>query len=355
MSSSSVYRVIGLMSGTSLDGLDIACCTFSRDDSWHFELHEATTISYDELWRNRLRTAHTLGGMELAQLHVDLGMLHGAWVKGFMHEHAVQVDFIASHGHTIFHQPHLGMTHQIGSAPHIAAATGVDVIADFRTTDVAHGGQGAPLVPIGDLWLFGNYPMCLNLGGIANVSVKESLHMEAFDIGLCNMALNHYAEKLGVSYDRDGTLSREGSLNETLLQELNNIDFFKQPAPKSLGKEFWVNEFLPILEHSGLDAHDALRTITEHIAMQIGTTLCNREQGEILVTGGGAHNGFLMERITAHTQHRVVVPEKKIVDFKEAMIFAFLGALRLAGEPNALESVTGANRDSVGGAIYSAS
>jgi anhydro-N-acetylmuramic acid kinase len=355
MSSSNVYRAIGLMSGTSLDGLDIAWCTFKRDNRWHFELHEATTISYDELWRDRLRTAHTLSGMELAQLHVDLGKLHGAWVKEFMGEHSFHVDFIASHGHTIFHQPHLGTTLQISSPPHIAAATGVDVIADFRTTDVAHGGQGAPLVPIGDLWLFGNYPMCLNLGGIANVSVKESLHMEAFDIGLCNMALNHFAEKLGVVYDRDGALSRMGSVNESLLEQLNSLDFFKQPAPKSLGKEFWVNEFLPVVDRAVVNMHDALRTITEHIAIQIAEALRKREQGEILVTGGGAHNGFLMERIAAHTQHRVVVPEKKIVDFKEALIFAFLGALRMAGEPNALASVTGAKRDSVGGAIYSAS
>jgi anhydro-N-acetylmuramic acid kinase len=355
MSDSVTYQAIGLMSGTSLDGLDIAYCTFKRDDRWHFELHEATTISYDEHWRERLRTAHTLSGMDLTQLHVDLGILHGSWVKEFMQSHSCQVDFIASHGHTVFHQPHLGVTLQIGSAAHIAAAAGIDVIADFRTTDVAHGGQGAPLVPIGDLWLFGNYPMCLNLGGIANVSVKESLHMEAFDIGLCNMALNHYAEKLGVSYDRDGNLSRQGSLNEILLQQLNSLEFFKQPAPKSLGKEFWVNEFLPIVEHSGVNAHDALHTITEHIAIQIGAALTHREQGEMLVTGGGAHNGFLIERIAAHTQHRVVVPEKKIVDFKEALIFAFLGALRTAGESNALASVTGARRDSVGGAIYSAS
>jgi len=349
------YRAIGLMSGTSLDGLDIAYCTFKRDNRWHFKLQEATTISYDGNWRERLRSAHTLSGLELAQLHVNLGMLHGTWLMEFITAHALQVDFIASHGHTIFHQPQVGMTHQIGSASHIAAATGVDVIADFRTMDVALGGQGAPLVPIGDLWLFGNYPMCLNLGGIANVSVKESLHMEAFDIGLCNMALNHYAEKLGFVYDRDGALSRAGSVNEALLEQLNSFDFFKQPAPKSLGKEFWVNEFLPLMEHSGVGAHDALRTIIEHIAMQIGEALSKRERGEILVTGGGAHNGFLMERITKHMQHQVVVPEKKIVDFKEALIFAFLGALRMAGECNALASVTGANRDSVGGAIYSAS
>jgi anhydro-N-acetylmuramic acid kinase len=349
------YRAIGLMSGTSLDGLDIAYCSFKRDDHWHFELHEATTISYDEHWRERLRDAHALSGMELTRLHVDLGVLHGAWVKEFMQSRSIEVDFIASHGHTVFHQPQLGLTIQIGSAAHIVSATSVDVIADFRTTDVALGGQGAPLVPIGDLWLFGNYPMCLNLGGIANVSVKESLQMEAFDIGLCNMAINYYAEKLGVSYDHDGKLSREGTLNEVLLLQLNSLAFFNLSAPKSLGKEFWVNEFLPIVERSGVNVHDSLRTITEHIAIQIAAALCHREQGEILVTGGGAHNGFLMERIAAHTHHRVVVPEKKIVDFKEALIFAFLGALRMAGESNALASVTGARRDSVGGAIYSAS
>jgi anhydro-N-acetylmuramic acid kinase len=355
MSNLNEYRAIGLMSGTSLDGLDIAHCTFKRDDRWHFELHDATTISYDDHWRGRLLAAHTLTGLELAQLHVDLGVLHGSWVKDFMHGHSVQVDFIASHGHTVFHQPHLGMTHQIGSAAHIAAVTGVDVISDFRTTDVARGGQGAPLVPIGDLWLFGNYPMCLNLGGIANVSVKESLQIEAYDIGLCNMALNHYAEKQGVAYDRDGSISRAGSVNETLLAQLNNLDFFEQSAPKTLGKEFWINEFLPLVEASGVNTVDALRTITEHIAIQIASVLSKREKGELLVTGGGAHNGFLMERIVAYTQHHVVVPDKKIVDFKEALIFAFLGALRMAGESNALASVTGAKRDSVCGAIYSAS
>lgn len=348
------HRAIGLMSGTSLDGLDIAYCTFTREDRWHFELHAATTIAYADEWRERLRLAHTTSGLELAQLHVELGLLHGSWVKEFMLTHTLEVDFIASHGHTVFHQPHLGLTLQIGSAAHIASVTGVDVIADFRTTDVANGGQGAPLVPIGDLWLFGNYPMCLNLGGIANVSVKESLHMEAFDIGLCNMALNHYAEKLGVAYDRDGNLSRQGKVNDTLLHQLNELDFFKQSSPKSLGKEFWIGEFLPVVEQSELNVHDTLCTITEHIAIQIGAALSKREQGDMLVTGGGAHNGFLMERIAAHTHHHVVVPEKKIVDFKEALIFAFLGSLRMEGESNALASVTGAHKDSVGGAIYSA-
>jgi anhydro-N-acetylmuramic acid kinase len=354
MSNLNVYRAIGLMSGTSLDGLDIAYCTFTRDDRWNFELHEASTVSYNHEWRGKLRSAHTLSGLELAQLHADLGALHGEWVRDFVAAKALKIDFIASHGHTVFHQPQQGMTHQIGSAAHIAAATGVDVIADFRTTDVANGGQGAPLVPIGDLWLFGQYPMCLNLGGIANVSVKESLHIEAFDIGLCNIALNYYAEKLGAPYDRDGDFSKEGHVSEPLLEQLNNLAFYKQQGPKSLGREFWLSEFLPLVEQSKVNNHDALRTITEHIAVQIAHALNSREQGEMLVTGGGAHNRFLMARIAEHSSHNIVVPVKTIVDFKEALIFAFLGALRIAGESNALASVTGARRDSVGGAIYSA-
>jgi anhydro-N-acetylmuramic acid kinase len=348
------YQAMGLMSGTSLDGLDIAHCTFKRDEQWHFELHDTSTISYNEEWKERLRSAHLLSGIELAQLHVDLGRLHGAWVKSFIESNSINIDFIASHGHTIFHQPQLGMTYQIGSAAHIAAVTGVDVIADFRTTDVANGGQGAPLVPIGDLWLFGDYAMCLNLGGIANVSVKQSLQIEAFDIGLCNIALNHYAEKLGSAYDRDGVFSREGNLNEPLLERLNNLAFYKHSGPKSLGVEFWLNEVLPLIRQSGVNAKDALRTLTEHIAIQIGRALSGRESGEVLVTGGGAHNRYLMERIAMHSTHKIVIPEKRIVDFKEALIFAFLGALRMAGEPNALASVTGAKRDSVGGAVYSA-
>jgi anhydro-N-acetylmuramic acid kinase len=354
MSSRVSFNVLGLMSGTSLDGLDVVHCSFEWTDRWSFEIQTAETSSYDEVWRNRLANAHKLNGIELAVLHAELGKLHGDLVNRFIKTHAINADFIASHGHTVFHQPSLGVTVQIGSGPHIAAATGLDVVCDFRTKDVALGGQGAPLVPIGDLFLFGEYPLCLNLGGIANVSVKASLQVEAFDICLCNMALNYYAEKLGLPYDAEGKMARSGSVCEPLLDHLNSLTFFSQPAPKSLGKEFWLQEFLPVLECAEISDRDAMRTITEHIAIQINAATRSVPVANMFVTGGGAHNSFLVDRIKAHTIHKVVVPERKIVDFKEALIFAFLGVLRMRRQPNALASVTGAGRDNIGGAVYCA-
>ena len=354
MSDQQRYHAIGLMSGTSLDGLDVAYCSFAWGERWHFEILAAETIAYSDEWRERLSKAHALSGLELTALHVDLGKLHGDWVNQFVRQHQLQPNFIASHGHTVFHQPERGITLQIGSAPHIAAATGVDVVSDFRSMDVALGGQGAPLVPIGDVFLFGEYPLCLNLGGIANVSVKHSLQIEAYDISLCNIALNHFADKLGFAYDAEGKLARSGSVDQSLLEALNALAFFHQPAPKSLGKEFWIDSFLPVLESFGVSECDALRTITEHVAIQIGAATSSDEQGRMLITGGGAHNSFLIERIAAYTRHELVVPERPIVDFKEALIFAFLGVLRMNHQPNALTTVTGALHDSIGGAVYCA-
>lgn len=354
MSDQQRYHVIGLMSGTSLDGLDVAYCSFAWNERWHFQILAAETIAYSDEWRDRLSKAHTLSGLELTALHVDLGNLHGDWVNHFVRQHQLQPNFIASHGHTVFHQPERGITLQIGSAPHIAAATGVDVVSDFRSMDVALGGQGAPLVPIGDIFLFGEYPLCLNLGGIANVSVKRSLQIEAYDISLCNIALNHFAEKLGFAYDAGGKLARSGSVDQSLLDALNALAFFHQPAPKSLGKEFWLNTFLPTIESHAVREQDALCTLNEHIAIQIASSALQAEPGRMLVTGGGAHNMFLLERLATHTQHEVVVPEKRIVDFKEALIFAFLGVLRMNHQPNALTTVTGSVRDSIGGAVYCA-
>jgi anhydro-N-acetylmuramic acid kinase len=354
MSALLTYKAIGLMSGTSLDGLDIVYCSLNFNERWTFEIHRARTISYDDAWKEKLRSAHTMSGAELTRLHTDLGILHGHWVKDFMDAQHVMVDFIASHGHTVFHQPENGMTLQIGSPAHIVAQTGVEVIADFRSTDVALGGQGAPLVPVGDVHLFSDYAACLNLGGIANVTVKNGSELSAFDITVCNMALNYYAERLGLMYDRNGDVARSGVVHAELLQALNALSFFYQSPPKSLGKEFWLSECLPVLEGVSLSESDSLRTFTEHIAIQIGQSLSGYNPDEVLVTGGGAHNQFLIERIAAHTQHRVVVPDNLIVDYKEALIFAFLGALRKSGHPNALRAITGASRDSLSGAVYSA-
>lgn len=351
MSTNEYFTCVGLMSGTSLDGLDIALCRFSKSNPADYRILSAITFSYNAEWRNRLDIADELSGLELAQLSADLGRLHGNWVKDFLMNQNESVDFIASHGHTIFHQPQDGLTLQIGSAPHIAAITGIPVVADFRTSDVAHGGQGAPLVPIGDELLFGQYDYCLNLGGIANISFKQNGKRVACDIALCNIPLNYYAEKLGLSFDRNGDLARTGNVNVELLELLQGFPFFSLPAPKSLGKEFFIEDYLQALAAFPIDACDILATCVEHTAIEIGKYAKDKSK-RMLVTGGGALNGYLMERITHHSETEIVTPDEETVQFKEALIFAFLGYLRWTNQVNCLASVTGARKDVIGGAIY---
>jgi anhydro-N-acetylmuramic acid kinase len=348
----STYLVVGLMSGTSLDGLDVAACQFDHDNGiWQYKIIQAETIEYSDTMLIRLKNAAGLSGLELAQLNVDLGILHGNWVKEFLIKHKFDADFISSHGHTIFHQPEKSLTLQIGSAPHIAAATGLAVVSDFRTTDVAIGGQGAPLVPIGDAMLFSEYDFCLNLGGIANISIK-GYPIKAFDISPCNMALNLIANLLGKPYDNGGEIALSGKVHAPLLEELNSLGFYKNSGPKSLGREFFEHEFLPLLNNHKLSAPDLLRTITEHIAFQIATVIEKIDSKKMLVTGDGAFNTFLIERIKSLSNVDVDIPHSSIIQFKEALIFAFLGVLRLRAQPNALASVTGAPYDSVGGSVY---
>jgi len=352
---SSSYKAIGLMSGTSLDGLDITACQFDFSDGiWNYQIISAYTFGYPIDMLQRLEQATSLSGLDLAQLNVDLGIQHGNWVKEFLEKHNFDADFIASHGHTIFHQPEKSLTHQIGSAPHIAAAAGLVVVSDFRTTDVAIGGQGAPLVPIGDKLLFSQFDFCLNLGGIANVSINGN-PFRAFDIVPCNMALNHFANLLGAPYDDGGKIAASGTIHQVLLEDLNDIDFYKNQGPKSLGREFFELEFLPAINRYNLSIPDTLRTITEHMAFQIASVLQNDDSKKMLVTGGGAFNTFLIDRIRAHSDIHIHIPESKIIQYKEALIFAFLGVLRLRAQANALASVTGAPYDSIGGAVYLAS
>lgn len=345
------YHTIGLMSGTSLDGLDIAYCHFSYENGiWSYKIIEATTQDYNPHWKKRLTEAHLLGGRDLAQLHSELGHLHGKWIEQFTTEKNLKIDFIASHGHTVFHQPSYSFSTQIGSAPHIVAITGLPVIADFRTTDIALGGQGAPLVPIGDLHLFPEYELCLNLGGVANVSIQKDKQIHAFDICICNMALNHLAAVEGQEYDRGGMMAASGMIIEPLYVQLNNLSYFKEKKPKSLGKEFFVKEILPLLNPAEYLAQDLACTFVEHIAFQIAQT--TMKGGRMLVTGGGVFNEYLIERIKALSKSKIIIPDTLTVQFKEALIFAFLGVLRMRGEVNCLASVTGASHDSIGGAIY---
>lgn len=347
------YQVIGLMSGTSLDGLDLAFCTFQkRGPRWEYQITEAETIPYSPTWRTRLATLEQVPAFDFVATDIEYGHLLGRLAKAFMARHKLTPDFIASHGHTIFHQPSKKITSQIGRGSAIAAETGLPVVCDFRSLDVALGGQGAPLVPIGDHLLFGDFESCLNLGGFANISFVQNGKRTAFDICPANIVLNALAEKLGSPYDRDGLFARQGKVIYELLDPLNSLPYYSSPPPKSLGKEWAVDNIFPLTDAGGFSAHDLLATYCEHIAIQIASAIPGTRQHRVLVTGGGAFNRFLTERIRHHAIPEMVIPDNLTVNYKEALIFAFLGVLRQRNEINCLKSVTGASADSCGGAIY---
>ncbi len=342
--------VVGLMSGTSLDGLDLCCVSFDYDGTWRYRILKAESVDYPAELREKLASAQTMTALEYARLHSDYGLFLGEQVRDFLQRNHLKADLIASHGQTIFHQPSVRFTAQIGSGAGIAAVTGIDTVCDFRTTDVALGGQGAPLVPIGDAVLFGEYDACLNLGGFSNISYAEGNKRLAYDISPVNYVLNHYAGRRGLPYDRDGALARGGKMDHTLLDQLNSLPFYTQNGPKSLGREWVEAEVYPLIEARNLCVEDVLATFVEHVAMQIARHV---RQGRVLVTGGGARNVYLIERMQARApQVRYVVPDAMTIDFKEALIFALLGALYAADCPNCLATVTGAARDNIGGCLY---
>jgi len=349
----SKYRVIGLMSGTSLDGLDIACCTFIRiGNSWTYRIECAETTPYPAPWREVLSTLQTSTALDFAAADADYGHLLGTLARTFMEKFSLRPDFIASHGHTIFHQPGLMLTSQIGSGACIAAETGLPVICDFRSLDVALGGQGAPLVPIGDQLLFGSMDFCLNLGGFANISFDNNGSRTAYDICPANIVLNHLAQQAGREFDPGGLIASGGTIDPTLLERLNTLPFYRQSFPKSLGREWVVQHVFPLLSGSGLPVHDLLATFCEHIAIQVAAAAGDKPGTNMLVTGGGAFNDFLVSRIRHHSIPGILIPDPDTVNYKEALIFAFLGLLKWRNEINCLKSVTGATRDSSGGAIY---
>ena len=347
------YSVIGVMSGTSLDGLDLAFCEFAIDDKWKFKLITAKTISYDQQWQKRLREAATLGPKELAILDSDFGKYIGQQINQFRDEENISFNYISSHGHTVHHQPQNGITVQVGSGSEIRNMTGVTVICDFRKGDVALGGQGAPLVPIGDRLLFSEMDYCLNLGGIANISFEKNEERIAFDICACNIVLNMLAEKLGSNFDDDGAFANGGELNKKLIDELNELPFYKKSYPKSLGREDIEREVFPILNNYQIKPEDLLRTFCKHIAIQIGKVIGSEvSNSKMLITGGGTLNLFLLKQIEDECHLKIVIPSKAIIDFKEAIIFGFLGVLKIRNENNCLKSVTGASEDSSGGDVF---
>ncbi|HYX09154.1 MAG TPA: anhydro-N-acetylmuramic acid kinase [Bacteroidales bacterium] len=348
-----IYHCVGVMSGTSLDGLDIALCEFERvKHTWHYNILKASTIPYNADWKNKLSGAGNLSGFELVKLDKEYGAFIGEQINHMLADDVkFNVSFIASHGHTVFHRPDMGVNLQIGNGSVIAAQTGLPTVTNFRDLDIALGGQGAPLVPYGDEQLFGDYYYCLNLGGFANISFRYKQKRIAYDIGPANIVLNYLSKKTGKDFDYGGNIARNAAFDPELFVQLNSLDFYMQPYPKSLGKEWLDDVFIPVLDGSSVADDIKIRTCTEHIAAQIGKSLNSRGRKKVLVTGGGAYNSFLIELINKYTLHEILIPENGLVEYKEALIFAFLGMLRIRNEINTLASVTGAKFNHSGGIV----
>ena len=350
------YHVIGLMSGTSLDGLDIAFVEFIKStDRWQYNIIKTLAIEYDATMRSRLAKSIELDESELRQLDQQYGSWLGEQVNTFTNDLNDDVQMIASHGHTVFHQPDKGITRQIGDGQTIAKATGFKTISDFRSLDVQRGGQGAPLVPIGDMLLFPEYLACLNLGGIANISFAQDGQRLAFDIGMANMPLNYFARQLGYQFDKDGALAVGGVVKADLAKALDNLAYYTLPKPKSLGLEWFLSEMLPLLNSFKVSIEDKLATLVHHEARQIGKVIkaLNRP-GKILVTGGGAYNKYFIKLLRENLLENQLLelPSQQLIDFKEALIFALMGVLRERNEINCLKSVTGARQDSCAGRVF---
>lgn len=342
------------MSGTSLDGIDLAHCVFSvsEEHNWSYTIEVAETIAYPTSWKTRLQEAVHFSKGRLQTLNTEYTNFLGEVISTFIVKNSLEnLDAVCSHGHTILHRPDKGITLQIGNLPQLAELVGENIVCDFRIQDVELGGQGAPLVPIGDRLLFGNYDYCLNLGGFANCSFENDGKRIAYDICPVNIVLNRYAELLGLPYDNGGQIAASGQLDKELLDTLNELSFYNQAPPKSLGLEWVQRHIFPLLDASKISEANKLRTFTEHIAMQLAHQFA--EGSRVLVTGGGAYNSYLLERVRGYKEVQLVVPDTILVEFKEALVFGLLGLLKLREEVNCLASVTGARMDHSSGVVYS--
>ncbi len=358
-----VYRVIGLMSGSSLDGLDIVFAEFHENGGkWSYEILNADCYAYSDEWIKRLKNAVSLNALDYQLLHVEYGHYLGQQVNKFIEENCLQykVALIASHGHTTFHVPAKKMTAQLGDGAAIASEVELPVVTDLRAMDVAFGGQGAPIVPIGEKLLLGDYDYFLNLGGIANISINRADYI-AFDVCAANRVLNMLANDAGKEYDKDGEIASMGKVNNALLEKLNELNYYSQPHPKSLANDFGTDTVYPIIKKENIAINDSLRTYCEHVAVQIKKAIADADSqltandSRLLATGGGALNIFLMDRLKEHLSElniEVIVPGKNLINYKEALIMALIGILRWREEYNVLSSVTGALRGSIGGALW---
>ena len=344
-------NIVGLMSGTSVDGLDICYVSFDNHDPSKYEIIDCETVNYDDNLKIKLKNIIKLDNNQIKQIDDEFGEFIGLSVLKFINKNKLhKPDLISSHGHTVFHEPEFNKTLQIGNGEIINKITKIKTVNNFREQDIQLGGQGAPLVPIGDKLLFDDYKYCLNLGGFTNISVKDSRTIFAYDICPLNTVLNHYANKLGYECDLGGKLSKKGVINIDLFNELNDLDYYKKSYPKSLGLEFVIENIFPITEKYKIKEVDILATYIEHASFQIKRNIDNGSK--VLLTGGGTFNNNLIKALNHDSKINFIVPDKTIINYKESLIFALLGYLKINGKVNCLRSVTGASNDHSSGDIY---
>ena len=346
------YVVLGLMSGTSMDGLDISCAEYYKTNNrWKFKLLEGQTFSYNKSIKSDFvklfNGKHNIEDMDIKFAHTI-----SDFIISFLENYDLHPDLISSHGHTIFHQPENGYTLQIGSGKIIAERIQIPVVNNFRQQDIDFGGQGAPLVPVGDKLLFSEYDACVNLGGIVNISYDYYNSRIAYDVAPCNLILNYLSEKKGQEYDHKGDMALTGKVHKQLLKTLSAINYYKLSFPKSLGKEHVDQDFLPIIDAYQLTPGDLLCTYVEHIAIQITNIFSEYSISNALFTGGGVFNSYLISRIQYHTNTQIVIPSNQLINFKEAIVFGLLGLLRCLNENNCFASATGASKNHSSGDIY---
>lgn len=347
--------MLGVMSGTSLDGIDLAVLEFELNEKWSYKMRAAETFLYSVYWEQSLKNALNLNDLQLKELNLEYTKYLAAAILNFKKMHPLDcadLDAVCSHGHTIKHEPQNKHTLQIGNLPELSKLINEVVVCDFRVQDVELGGQGAPLVPIGDELLFTEFDYCLNLGGFANISTRQDEKRIAYDVCAVNTVLNFYAEKLGHKYDDAGQIASRGSFNEELFHELSRIGFYQQNAPKSLGIEWVQKEIFPILKKYEVDAPSVMHTYVHHIAAEIAKQVKVKKNAKVLVTGGGAFNDFLIQKLKEKTDAEIILPSKNIIEYKEALIFGFLGVLRFRNEVNVLQSVTGAVKNHSSGKVF---
>lgn len=346
---------LGMMSGTSGDGVDLVLADLAPADGARFQILKCSTEPYPENWAENLRF-RPLSAEAFLDLDHNLGLYLGACAQKFLAQAQAEglpaAQFIASHGHTWFHQPALKRSYQLGCGPEISLQSGLICVNDFRRSDVLRGGQGAPLVPIGDRDLFPEFEACLNLGGFANVSFMQKGPGLAYDIAPLNLGLNRWAQKLGLPFDRDGAIAAQNSPDPGLVAALDALPYYQQKGPKSLGIEWLDQVFWPCIESFKPSPEVAISSLSEHSARQIARQLKQEGCQSALVTGGGAHNKHLINRIETHWGKALSLPSPELIDFKEALVFAYLGSLCLQGRVNVLAAVTGADCDHCSGQIY---